>query len=66
MVELRSKCEKNEMWAGIDAFSCKKEDVGKLNLYAPSVLEKRIKSANGVTIMILKIGDMTATSDVME
>lgn len=54
------------MWVGIDAFSCKKGDIKKLNFYKPSVVRKRIKSANKTTTIILKIGDMTAASNERE
>jgi len=59
-------CEENKMWVGIDAFSFKKGDIEKINFYGPSVVRKRIKSANETAVMTLRIGGITTTSKERE
>lgn len=65
IVELRSRHDKGEKWAGIDSNSGKVQDMGKLNVYEPiGVKNQIIKSASEATTMILKIDDVIAASKV--
>jgi thermosome len=63
LVDLRSRHQKSEVWAGVDAFSGKVQDMAKLNVYEPlAVKEQIVKSASEVATMILRIDDVIAAS----
>jgi len=63
LVDLRSRHQKDELWAGVDAFSGKIQDMAKLNVYEPlAVKEQIVKSASEVATMILRIDDVIAAS----
>jgi chaperonin GroEL (HSP60 family) len=63
LVDLRSRHQKGELWAGVDAFSGKVQDMAKLDVYEPlSVKEQIVKSASEVATMILRIDDVIAAS----
>lgn len=59
--ELRARHEKGEIWAGVDVFNGKVEDMEKLEVYEPLAVKKQvIKSATEAATMILKIDDVIA------
>jgi thermosome len=59
LVELRSRHEKGETWAGVDVFSGKVVDMTRLNIYEPLVVKEQIvKSASETASMILRIDDV--------
>lgn len=61
LVELRSRHEKGEIWAGVDVFSGKVSDMEKLDIYEPLVVKEQIiKSASEVASMIIRIDDVIA------
>jgi len=61
LVALRARHEKDEIWAGVDAFEGKVNDMAKLNVYEPLVVKEQIvKSANELVSMILRIDDVIA------
>jgi len=67
LVDLRSRHDKGEKWAGVDVFSGKIHDMGKLDVYEPlSVKNQIIKSASEAAVMILKIDDVIAASKLKE
>ena len=62
LVELRTRHEKGETWAGIEVLSGKVQDMSKANIFEPlSVKKQIIKSANEAASMILKIDDVIAS-----
>jgi thermosome len=62
LVELRSRHEKGETWAGVDVFSGKVADMTTLNIYEPLVVKEQIvKSASESASMILRIDDVIAS-----
>jgi thermosome len=62
LVELRSRHEKGEVWAGVDVFNGKVNDMAELDIYEPlAVKEQIIKSASEVASMILRIDDVIAS-----
>ena len=62
LVELRSRHEKGDRWAGVDVFSGKVEDMAKLDIYEPLVVKEQIiKSASESACMILRIDDVIAS-----
>ncbi|MGO8805942.1 MAG: thermosome subunit beta [Candidatus Bathyarchaeia archaeon] len=62
LVELRTRHEKGETWAGIEVLSGKVQDMSKANIFEPlSVKKQIIKSANEAACMILKIDDVIAS-----
>jgi chaperonin GroEL (HSP60 family) len=63
IVELRSRHEKGETWAGVDVIGGKVKDIIKLDVYEPlAVKELIIKSASESTSMILRIDDVIASA----
>ena len=63
LVELRTRHEKGETWAGIEVLEGKVQDMSKVNIFEPlSVKKQIIKSANEAASMILKIDDVIASS----
>jgi thermosome len=61
--ELRSRHEKRETWAGIDANSGKIQDMNQLGVYEPIAVKRQIiKSAYEAASLILKIDDVIASS----
>ncbi|MDQ1280121.1 MAG: archaeal chaperonin [Thermoproteota archaeon] len=62
LVELRSRHEKGDVWAGVDVIEGKVKDMAKLNIYEPLVVkEQMIKSSSEVASMILRIDDVIAS-----
>ncbi len=62
LVELRTRHEKGETWAGIEVLCGKVQDMSKANIFEPlSVKKQIIKSANEAACMILKIDDVIAS-----
>jgi len=62
IVELRSRHDKGEKWAGVDVFGGKVEDMAKLNVYEPLVVKEQIvKSASESACLILRIDDVIAS-----
>jgi thermosome len=62
LVELRSRHEKGELWAGVDVFNGTVNDMAELDIYEPlAVKEQIIKSASEVASMILRIDDVIAS-----
>ena len=67
IVELRSRHEKGEKWAGVDTFDGKVKDMSKVGVYEPlSVKEQIVKSASEAATMILKIDDVIASGKMKE
>ncbi len=63
LVELRTRHQKGETWAGIDVLAGKVEDMTKISVYEPLAVKKQIiKSANEAASMILKIDDVISSS----
>ncbi len=62
LVELRTRHDKGETWAGIEVLQGKVMDMSKVNIFEPlSVKKQIIKSANEAASMILKIDDVIAS-----
>jgi thermosome len=62
LVELRSRHERGETWAGVDVFSGKVTDMTTLDIYEPLVVKEQIvKSASESASMILRIDDVIAS-----
>ena len=62
IVELRSRHDKGDLWAGVDVYSGKVEDMAELDVYEPLVgKEQIIKSASESACMILRIDDVIAS-----
>ena len=67
LVELRSRHEKGEKWAGVNPFSGKAEDMYKNNVIEPLVVKEQvIKSATEAASMILRIDDVIAAGKSKE
>lgn len=61
LVELRSRHEKGDKWAGVDVFSGQVNDTTELDIYEPlAVKEQIITSASEAAVMILRIDDVIA------
>jgi thermosome len=61
LVELRSRHEKGERWAGINAIDGRVQDMSKLDVYEPLVVKEQIiKAASEAASMILRIDDVIA------
>jgi thermosome len=67
LMEIRSKHQARQVWAGIDPFKGKVADLSKLEVYEPLVVkEQALKSAGEAACMILKIDDVIAASKSKE
>jgi thermosome len=63
LVDLRSRHDKGETWAGIEVLEGKIQDMSKVNIFEPlSVKKQIIKSANEAACMILKIDDIISAT----
>ena len=63
LLELRTRHEKGEKWAGVDVFEGKIKDMKDLKVYEPLAVKKQtIKSANEAATMILRIDDVIASA----
>ncbi len=61
LLELRSRHEKDEKWAGVDVFEGKIKDMKEAEVYDPlSVKKQVIKSAAEAATMILRVDDVIA------
>ena len=59
--DLRAAHGRGEIWAGVDVFEGKANDMKKLEVYEPLAVKKQvIKSATEAATMILKIDDVIA------
>jgi len=59
--ELRARHEKGEVWAGVNVFEGKVDDMKKLEVLEPLAVKKQIiKSATEAASMLLKIDDVIA------
>lgn len=62
LVDLRSRHEKGELWAGVDVFSGAVQDMADLDVFEPLVVKEQIvKAASGSACMILRIDDVIAS-----
>jgi len=62
LLELRTRHEKGEKWAGVDVLEGKIKDMSKLGVYEPvSVKKQTIKSATEAATMILRVDDVIAS-----
>ncbi len=62
LLELRTRHEKGEKWAGVDVFEGKIKDMSELEVYEPLAVKKQtIKSANEAATMILRINDVISS-----
>jgi thermosome len=62
LLELRTRHEKGEKWAGVDVFEGKIRDMRDLKVYEPLAVKKQtIKSATEAATMILRIDDVIAS-----
>ncbi len=62
IVELRSRHDKGDLWAGVDVYSGKVADMAELDVYEPLVVKEQIiKSASESACMILRIDDVIAS-----
>jgi thermosome len=62
LLELRTRHEKGEKWAGVGVFEGKIKDMRNLKVYEPvSVKKQTIKSATEAATMILRIDDVIAS-----
>jgi archaeal chaperonin len=62
LVELRTRHEKGEKWAGVDVLGGKIRDMRELEVYEPLAVKKQtIKSAAEAATMILRIDDVIAS-----
>ena len=60
--ELRSSHEKGEVWAGVNVFEGKIQDMKALGVFEPlSVKKQIIKSATEAAVMILKVDELVST-----
>jgi thermosome len=67
IVNLRAEHEKGKVWAGVDVFSGKVDDMLKLNVLEPlRVKQQVIKSATEAASMILRIDDVIAAKGLKE
>jgi thermosome len=62
LLELRTRHEKGEKWAGVDVLEGKIKDMRDLEVYEPLAVKKQtIRSATEAAIMILRIDDVIAS-----
>ena len=62
LLELRTRHEKGEKWAGVDVFEGKIKDMRELGVYEPLAVKKQtIKSATEAATMILRVDDVIAS-----
>jgi thermosome len=62
LLELRTRHEKGEKWAGVDVFEGKIKDMRDVEVYEPLAVKKQtIKSANEAATMILRVDDVIAS-----
>ena len=62
LLELRTRHEKGEKWAGVDVFEGKIKDMSKLEVYEPLAVKKQtIKSATEAATMILRVDDVISS-----
>ncbi len=62
LLELRTRHEKGEKWAGVDVFEGKIRDMRELEVYEPLAVKKQaIKSATEAATMILRVDDVIAS-----
>jgi len=62
LLELRTRHEKGEKWAGVDVFEGKIKDMRDIDVYEPvSVKKQTIKSATEAATMILRVDDVIAS-----
>jgi thermosome len=62
LIELRTRHEKGEKWAGVDVFAGKIKDMKELEVYEPLAVKKQtIKSAAEAATMILRVDDVIAS-----
>jgi thermosome len=62
LLELRTRHEKGEKWAGVDVFEGKIKDMRELEVYEPLAVKKQtIKSTNEAATMILRVDDVIAS-----
>ena len=62
LLELRTRHEKSEKWAGVDVLEGKIKDIRDLEVYDPLAVKKQtIKSATEAATMILRIDDVIAS-----
>ena len=62
LVELRSRHEQGDLWAGVDVLGGKVADMAELDIYEPLVVKEQIiKSASESACMILRIDDVIAS-----
>mgnify|MGYP000686899312 CR=1 FL=1 len=67
LVELRSKHEKGEIWAGVDTIKGEVRDMFKEKVLEPSLVVKQVlKSATEAAEMILRIDDIIAAAPPKE
>jgi thermosome len=67
LMELRSKHQSRQIWAGVDPYKGKVTDLSKLEVYEPlAVKMQAIKSASEAASMILRIDDVIAASKSKE
>jgi len=63
LVDLRSRHEKGEKWAGVNAMEGRVSDMSKMDVYEPLVVKEQIiKAASEAASMILRIDDVIAAS----
>ena len=62
LLELRTRHEKGEKWAGVDVLEGKIKDMRELEVYEPLAVKKQtIKSTAEAATMILRIDDVIAS-----
>ena len=62
LLELRTRHEKGEKWAGVDVFQGKIKDMREMEVYEPLAVKKQIvRSALEATTMILRIDDVISS-----
>ncbi|MEQ9714364.1 MAG: thermosome subunit beta [Candidatus Asgardarchaeum sp.] len=62
---LRAEHDKGHYWMGVNGFEGKIDDMRKLNVYEPLVVKQQaLKSASEAAIMILRIDDVIAASEL--
>jgi len=62
LLELRTRHEKGEKWAGVDVLGGKIKDMRELEVYEPLAVKKQsIKSAAEAATMILRVDDVIAS-----
>jgi len=67
LMEVRSKHQAKQVWAGVDPYGGKVADLSKLEVYEPLVVKMQaLKSASEAANMILKIDDVIAASKSKE